>query len=73
MIITERIYNAETGQTEDIEREATPEEVAKYEADLAEAAALEAEYQAKEAARIAAEQKLEVLGLTADDLRALGL
>lgn len=70
MIRTE--YNAITGETFEIEL--TPEEI---EQRLAEEAQAQAEAlataQAKANAKAAAEAKLAALGLTADDLKALGL
>jgi hypothetical protein len=51
-------------QIDDLVRDATPEEIAVIEAREAEA---------KAKARAAAEGKLAALGLTTDDLRALGL
>jgi hypothetical protein len=63
--------NAETGES--VEREATPKEVQdrlKIEQELEQEATLKAE---KEVKRKAAEAKLAALGLTADDLKALGL
>jgi hypothetical protein len=68
---TIKIVNAETG--EELERSMTAEEFAQWEADKAEAQAkAEAEAQAA-SAKAAAEAKLEALGLTAGDLKALGL
>jgi hypothetical protein len=66
-----KIVNAETG--EEIVRDATPEEIAQKEIDAANAAARKAEAEAKAQAKAAAEGKLAALGLTTDDLRALGL
>jgi hypothetical protein len=66
-----KLVNATTG--EEIEREMTADELTVYEKDL-ESAAKEAEELAKkEAAKTAAEAKLAALGLTTDDLKALGL
>ena len=73
MKTTERIFDATTGETKDIERDMTPQEIADYEANQLRAqqrAQAEAEAAAKKAA---AEAKLAALGLTADDLKALGL
>ena len=73
MKVTERIFDANTGQTKDVEREMTQQEIAEYEAATAKAvekAQAEAEAAVKKAA---AEAKLAALGLTADDLKALGL
>ena len=63
--------NAETGEI--VIREATPKEVQdrlKIDEELTQEATLKAE---KEVKRKAAEAKLAALGLTADDLKALGL
>ena len=66
-----KIHNVETGEV--IEREMNAEELAQWEKDQASAQATrEAEAEAK-AKRAAAEAKLAALGLTADDLKALGL
>lgn len=66
-----RIHNAETDKI--IDREMTDQEFADYEAEQATfIAAQNAEIQAK-TAREAAQAKLEMLGLTAEDLKALGL
>ena len=66
-----RIHNAETNEI--IDREMTNAEFAIYEADQAEQAAKQTEAEAKAQAKAAAEGKLAALGLTTDDLRALGL
>ena len=70
-----KIINGETG--EEIEREMTNEEQAARNLEIethllekAEKAAAEAQ---KEADKLSAATKLEALGLTADDLKALGL
>jgi hypothetical protein len=66
-----KIVNAETG--EEIVREMNDEEFANYQSDVARyEAKIEAQAQA-EAAKAAATAKLEALGLTADDLKAIGL
>ena len=64
-------YNCETGI--EIIRDATTAEIAQIELDAANDAARQAEAEAKAQAKIAAEGKLAALGLTTDDLRALGL
>jgi hypothetical protein len=69
--LTVRDYNDETKQI--IEREFTAEELAQYELDKANAAKSKAEAEAKAQAKATAEGKLAALGLTTDDLRALGL
>ena len=60
-------------QIDDEVRDATPEEVAVIENDKAELEQRKAEAEAKAQAKAAAEAKLAALGLTADDLKALGL
>jgi len=68
---TIRIHNIETDEI--IDREMTDVEFAQYQSDQAER---EAEARSKaeaEAKRTAALAKLAALGLTADDLKALGL
>lgn len=68
-------HDVATGEIKKIDL--TPEEIAQREAEsLAFAAhktAQEAEAKEKAAAKAAAEAKLEALGLTTDDLKALGL
>jgi hypothetical protein len=70
-----RIINVETGEV--IDRELNAEEIAQQEIDeanyLAAKTISDAEAQAKVDAKAAAEGKLAALGLTTDDLRALGL
>lgn len=63
-----QIINAETGQVS--VRQMTSEETAQAEKDAADFAAYRAE---REAARAASLAKLEALGLTVDDLAALGV
>jgi hypothetical protein len=60
-------------QIDDLVRDATLEEIAVIEAREAEAIAKEQAEAAKAKAKAAAEGKLAALGLTTDDLRALGL
>ncbi len=64
-------YNCET--QEEIIRDATDAEIAQMAKDKAVFEAKEAEARAKAQAKAAAEGKLAALGLTTDDLRALGL
>ncbi len=66
-----KIVNAETG--EEIIRDANAEEIAQMAKDKAEAEAKAAQLEAKAQAKANAEGKLAALGLTTDDLRALGL
>jgi hypothetical protein len=60
-------------QIDDLVRDATPEEIAVIEAREAEAIKQQAEAEAKATAKATAQGKLAALGLTTDDLRALGL
>ena len=62
-----------TGKQTITERDETVEEIVEREALEAKALILEAEAEAKAQAKAAAEGKLAALGLTTDDLRALGL
>jgi hypothetical protein len=64
-------YNCETGI--EIVRDATAEEIKKIEARELEAAQLRAEAESKAQAKAAAQAKLAALGLTVEDLTALGL
>lgn len=69
----ERIFDAITGETTDIERDMTAQEIAELKAAQAKSEAraqAEAEAQAKRSVALA---KLEALGLTEADLKALGL
>jgi hypothetical protein len=67
---TIRIY---TSDDEFIDREMTQEEFAQYKIDNANADAVKAEVEAKAQAKAAAQAKLAALGLTVQDLQALGL
>jgi Mn-containing catalase len=60
-------------QIDDLVRDATAEEIAEIEAVKAEIAVKAAEEQAKVEAKEAAQAKLAALGLTVEDLQALGL
>lgn len=60
-------------QIDDEIRDATAEEIAEIEAIRAESARKAAEEQSKVEAKEAAQAKLAVLGLTVEDLQALGL
>jgi hypothetical protein len=66
-----RIHNTETDQV--IDREMTDAEHAIYLSEQEIAAQYKKDYLDQIAAREAAEAKLAALGLTTDDLRALGL
>ena len=65
------IHNVETGEI--VIQPMTPEEIAIYERDQLESQAMLAEKEAKAIAKAAAQAKLATLGLTTDDLKALGL
>ncbi|CAB4162220.1 hypothetical protein UFOVP789_27 [uncultured Caudovirales phage] len=69
MIIVE--HNCSTNEI--IEREATAEEITQKSIDEADALALESKIIAKAEAKEAAQAKLAALGLTVEDLQALGL
>ena len=66
-----KIVNAETG--EEIVRDASAKELAQMEIDAANDDATKAKADAKAEAKATAKSKLAALGLTIDDLRALGL
>jgi len=65
------IHNVETGEIET--REMNAEELAQAAAEKLASDAIKAEQAQIEIAREAAKAKLEALGLTTDDLKALGL
>jgi hypothetical protein len=65
------IHNAETNEVETREMNAT--EFAQWEADAAVAKEIAAKQHEAEVAKATAEAKLAALGLTTDDLKALGL
>jgi hypothetical protein len=73
MKIIEKEFNVQTGEETITERDETASEKKAREAREKEVAALEAETEAKAEAKATAEGKLAALGLTTDDLRALGL
>lgn len=66
-----KIVNAETG--EEIIRDMNAEELAQWQIDKAEAAERAADEAAAVSAKEVAQAKLAALGLTTDDLKALGL
>ena len=68
---TIKIHNAETGEV--IERDMTADELAQWEADKAASEAKAQADAAKAADKTAAQAKLAALGLTTDDLKALGI
>ena len=73
MKIIEKEFNVQTGEETITERDETAQEKAEREELAAKIATLQAEAEAKAQAKAAAEGKLATLGLTTDDLRALGL
>jgi hypothetical protein len=66
-----RIHNIETNEI--VDREMNDIEFAQYEADQEASAILQTQLQAKADAKTAAQEKLAALGLTVEDLTALGL
>jgi hypothetical protein len=68
---TVRIHNIETNEV--IDREMNDVEFTNYQARQLEKDAEQAEAETKAEAKATAESKLAALGLTTDDLRALGL
>jgi hypothetical protein len=73
MKIIEKEFNVTTGEETIIEREETALEKSAREKSQADSAVEIAELEAKAAAKATAQAKLTALGLTADDLKALGL
>lgn len=73
MKIIERVFNAETNETLDIERELSVEELLQYERDEERAQKIISEQNEMMAKRHSALAKLAALGLNEDDLQALGL
>jgi len=68
---TIKIHNVETGEI--IERDLTAEEIKQSIADEEASKKRQQAFQAVEAEKQAAQSKLAALGLTTDDLKALGL
>ena len=66
-----KIVDVLTG--EEIIRDASAEEIKRFEKEAADAVTVQAEAEAKAQAKAAAETKLAAIGLTTNDLRALGL
>ena len=60
-------------QIDDLVRDATADEIAVIESQKAELESQKAEAEAKATAKAAAQAKLAALGLTVEDLQALGL
>ncbi len=73
MLIKEKIVDITTGEESIVEREETADEIAYREKSEADFIADQAEAEAQAQAKATAEGKLAALGLTTDDLRALGL
>ena len=68
---TIQIHNIESGEI--IEREMNAKELAKYNESIESTNNMKAELEEKVQAKAIAQGKLAALGLTTDDLRALGL
>ena len=66
-----KLHNAETGEI--LEREMNADELAQWEADNANRVIKRAAQAEADTAKAAAQAKLAALGLTTDDLKALGL
>ena len=73
MKIIEKEFNVTTGEETIIEREETALEKSAREKSQADSAVEIAQLEAKAAAKATAQAKLAALGLTTDDLKALGL
>lgn len=73
MLIKEKIIDITTGEESIVEREETAEEIAYREKAQADLEAQIAEAESKAQAKAIAEAKLAKLGLTTEDLKALGL
>ena len=71
MTLMVKEHNVETGEI--IEREMSAEELAEYDNAQLEAEATATKQAEVKAAKAAAQAKLAALGLTTDDLKALGL
>ena len=73
MKIIEKEFNVETGEETIIERDETVAEKKEREKSEADITKAQAEAEVRAQAKAVAEGKLAALGLTTDDLRALGL
>jgi len=73
MKTTHKEFNVQTGEETITERDETAAEKKEREAFIVKQAELAAESEARAQAKAVAENKLAALGLTTDDLRALGL
>jgi len=73
MKIIERIYNAATGETNDIERQMTAHELSENKIAVATAQKIATDEAKAKLAKETAQAKLTALGLSAEDLKALGL
>jgi hypothetical protein len=69
----EKIFNVQTGEETIVEREETAAEKELRLEAIAKAEAALAETEARSTAKAAAQSKLAALGLTVEDLQALGL
>jgi hypothetical protein len=68
-----KIQEIDVTSGEEIVRDMNAEELAQYESDQAEAEEIAKKQAEAKTAKTVAEAKLEALGLTANDLKALGL
>jgi hypothetical protein len=73
MKIIERIFDVASGETTDVERDLTPEELADWNTRKAQRDAEDAAIAEAKAKREIAAAKLEALGLSEADLKALGI
>lgn len=73
MKIIERVIDMASGETNDIERDMTSQELAEYQEAVKIAEIFAAEKAEADTKKAIAEAKLQALGLTNEDLRALGL
>ena len=73
MKIIERIYDVTTGTTTDVEKVLAGKELTEYQLEIERLKQIANEQAEAKAAKETAQAKLAALGLTADDLKALGL
>jgi hypothetical protein len=73
MLIKEKIVDITTGEESIVEREETADEIAYREKAQADVEAQISQAETKAQAKAVAEAKLAALGLTTEDLKALGL
>ena len=73
MKIIERIFDATTGQTIDVEKTLSSDELAERQTEIERLEQIAIKQAEAQAAKEAAQAKLAALGLTTEDLKALGL